>query len=32
MFIVLHEKYLICLSDFSKTCIFWTDFWKIFRY
>jgi len=32
MYIVLHVKYPTFLSDFSKTWIFWRDFWKIFRY
>jgi len=31
MYIHLHVKYLLFLSDFSETWIFWTDFLKILK-
>jgi len=28
----LHVMHLLFLSDFNKTLIFWTDFWKTLKY
>ena len=32
LYIGLHVKYPLFLSEFIETCIFWTDFRKILKY